>query len=157
MILSQVQTFNGGDFVTTRQRDANADSFQLTMQEEEALNNGRHVTETIGWIALEAGSGTAGDVSWLAGSAGGVTHATASVSLGASMAGGINVIAALSSYAGADSAWARGNGSSSATFNVSVEEDTSQDAETNHLQETVDYFAFNEMGLISGYDYDFFA
>jgi hypothetical protein len=157
VILSQVQTFNGADFVTTRQRDANADGVQLTMQEEEALNGGGHVTETIGWVALAAGNGTAGGVSWLAGSTAGVTHANASVGLGASMVGGANVIAALSSFAGADSAWARGNGSTNTTFDVSVEEDTSFDAEIAHIAETVDYFVFNEAGVVAAYDYDFFV
>lgn len=156
-VLSQVQTFNGPDFVTTRQRDADADGFQLTMQEEEALNDGGHTTETLGWVALEVGSGTAGDVSWRAGSTPGVTDATASVGLGASMAGGANVIAALSSFDGPDPAWARGDGSTDAAFDISVEEDTSQDAETNHTTETVDYFAFDEAGVVGAYDYDFFA
>jgi len=156
-VLSQVQTFNGGDFVTTRQRDADADGVQLTMQEEEALNGGGHTTETLGWVALEAGSGTAGDVSWLAGSTGGVTDANASVGLGASMAGGANVIAALSSYAGPDPAWARGSGSTDAAFDVSVEEDTSADSETTHTAETVDYFAFDQAGVVGAYDYDFFV
>ncbi|WP_209428052.1 CARDB domain-containing protein [Pararhodobacter sp. SW119] len=156
VILSQVQTFNGGDFVTTRQRSADSDGFQLTMQKEEALNSGGHVTETLGWVAIEAGSGTAGDVSWLAGSTSGVTHANASVGIGASVAGGAKVIAALSSFAGADSAWVRGNGSSYDAFDVSVEEEASRDAETLHTAETVDYFVFNESGVIGAYDYDFF-
>ena len=129
----------------------------LTMQEEEAINSGAHMSETIGWIAIEAGSGKAGDVSWLAGSASDVTDANALVALGSSMAGGTNIIAALSSFAGKDSAWARGNGSTASTFDVSLEEDTSWDAETAHTAETVDYFAFNDAGLVSAYDYDIFA
>ena len=73
-----------------------------------------------------------------------------------SLGGGANVIAALSSFAGADPGWARGNGSTSTTFGVSVEEDTSLDAETGHIAETVDYFAFNQVGIIAASDYDFF-
>ncbi len=79
-VLRQVQTRNGHDFVTTCQRDADADSFRLTMQvQEEALNDGGHTTETLGWVAIEAGSSTAGNVTWRAGSTSGVTDATATV------------------------------------------------------------------------------
>jgi hypothetical protein len=156
-VLSQVQSFNGGDFVTTRQRGADADSFQFTMQEEEAKNDGRHVTESLGWIAVEPGSGSAGDFSWRAGSTSGVTDATASVGLDASMADDAHVIAALSSFDGRDTAWARGNGSTDAAFDISVEEDTSRDRETGHIPETVDYFAFDEAGVLGAYDFDFFV
>ncbi|MFC3614770.1 Ig-like domain-containing protein, partial [Lutimaribacter marinistellae] len=148
VILSQVQTFNGGDFVTTRQRNADADGFQLTMQEEEANNDGAHFVETLGWVAIEPGSGTAGGIDWLAGRSSGVTDATATVSLASAMSGVANVIAGVSSYVGNDPAWARGSGSSPNSFNVSVEEDTSQDSETEHLPETVDYFAFDGAGTL---------
>jgi hypothetical protein len=127
------------------------------MQEEEALNGGGHVTETLGWVALEAGGGTAGAVNWRAGSTSGVTDATATVDLGASIAGGVNVIAALSSFAGPDPAWARGDGATAAAFDVSVEEDTSADGETDHTAETVDYFAFDQAGLLSAYNPDPFV
>jgi len=53
-------TFNGGDPVTTRVDDVTALDFLVTMQEEEAKNDG-HVTETLGWIAVERGSGVTGD------------------------------------------------------------------------------------------------
>ncbi|MEY8842874.1 hypothetical protein AB9K41_27900, partial [Cribrihabitans sp. XS_ASV171] len=110
VILSQVQSANGPDFVTTRQRGADAEGFQLTMQEEEAGNAGSHFVESLGWVALEAGSGTSGGVNWVAGSAAEVTDANATVPLGAAIAGGANVIAGVASYAGSDPAWARGNG-----------------------------------------------
>ncbi|MEY8842978.1 hypothetical protein AB9K41_28430, partial [Cribrihabitans sp. XS_ASV171] len=157
VILSQVQTFNGGDFVTTRQRNADAAGFHLTMQEEEAGNGGAHVVETLGWVAIEAGSGTAGGLDWLAGRSSGVTDATATVPLGATFSGPANVIAGVSTYVGNDPAWARSSGSSAGSFEVSVEEDASQDAETDHLPETIDYFAFNASGVVVAYDYDFFG
>ncbi|MDJ0628340.1 MAG: M23 family metallopeptidase [Rhodobacter sp.] len=156
VILSQVQTFNGSDFVTTRQRGADAGGFQLTMQKEEANNAGAPAAETIGWVAIEAGSGTAGGVRWLAGSASGITHANATVHLGSDMADGVNVIAALSGFAGSDPSWVRGNGSTTSTFDLSVQEDTSRDAETAHVAEAVDYFAFDGHAVVGAYDYDLF-
>jgi hypothetical protein len=157
VILSQVQSANGGDFVTTRKQGVDADGFRLTMQEEEALNGGRHAVETLGWVALEAGGGMAGEVSWLAGRAGGVTEATATVDLGAGFAGAANLLAGVSSLNGADPAWARGSASTAASFDVSVEEDTSRDAETAHTAETVDWFAFDRAGVIGAYDDDLFV
>ncbi|NRB18310.1 MAG: calcium-binding protein, partial [Rhodobacteraceae bacterium] len=157
VLLSQVQTDNGGDFVTTRQTGTNADGFQITMQEEEALNSGAHVTETIGWVAIEPGSGSSGGLDWLAGHATGVTDTNSTVSLTGSFAGGANVVASLASFSGGDSAWLRGNGSTTNGFDISVEEETSLNAESSHVAETVDYFVFNGTAVVSAYDYDLFV
>ncbi|WP_299648558.1 hypothetical protein [uncultured Tateyamaria sp.] len=154
LVFSQVQTFNGQDFVTTRQTGTNTTGVQITMQEEEARNDGGHVQETIGWIAMEAGSGTAGDVTWAAGQTSGIDHTTTSVDLGASFDADANVIAMLSSFVGGDPAWARGSDSSQTAFDVSVEEDVSSDPETWHFEETVDYFVFEDAGLLGGSAYD---
>ncbi len=152
VVLSQVQSFNGGDFVTTRQDGATEDGFRVTMQEEEALNGGGHVTETIGWLAIEAGSGHADGFDWIAGHIGGVTDAGSHVVPGQGFAGGA-MVAGLSSLVGADSAWVRGNGSDANGFGVSVEEEQSLDAETVHAPESVDYFAFTDAGVMLGQDY----
>jgi hypothetical protein len=152
VVLSQVQTDNGSDFVVTRQKGADADGFQLTMQEEEALNGGGHTTETLGWIAIEAGAGSAGGLDWVAGRAGGIDDDRAIIDLSGQLPGGANAIAGLSSFAGADPAWARGDGGTGGRVGLSVEEEQSQDDETSHTRETVDYFAFNQAGTIQGYD-----
>ncbi|MDR9404420.1 MAG: hypothetical protein RI580_13375, partial [Halothece sp. Uz-M2-17] len=47
-VLSQVQTYNGGDWVTTRTKNQTASDFKLAMQEEEARNGGGHYEENIG-------------------------------------------------------------------------------------------------------------
>ncbi|MEL7276202.1 MAG: hypothetical protein AAGK98_06985 [Pseudomonadota bacterium] len=153
VVLSQVQTLNGGDFVTTRQRPADADGVELTMQEEEANNDGSHAVETLGWVAIEAGAGTSGGIGWLAGSAGGVTDGGATVALGDGVADDAHVLATLASFAGSDPAWARGDGNTGTGFDVSVEEDTSRDDETDHTAERIDYIAFDETGIISAYDF----
>ncbi|WP_370301836.1 hypothetical protein [Pseudooceanicola sp.] len=157
VILSQVQSFNGSDFVTTRQQGATAEGFQLTMQEEEARNSGGHVAETLGWVAIEAGSGNVDGFDWVAGRQAGVTDAEALVDLGAALPGGGNAIAALSSFDGKDTAWVRGDGATATGFAVSVEEEKSRDSETNHIAETVDYFAFQNPAVLAAYDYDLLA
>ncbi|MEM7797009.1 MAG: right-handed parallel beta-helix repeat-containing protein, partial [Cyanobacteria bacterium P01_C01_bin.118] len=60
-VLSQVQTFNGTDWVTTRTKNQSKSNFQLAMQEEEALNKGGHAEETVGWFAVELGGDSNGD------------------------------------------------------------------------------------------------
>ena len=55
-VLTQVQTYNGADWVTTRTDNVTGQSFDLMMQEEERLNAGSHVAETIGWLATAQGA-----------------------------------------------------------------------------------------------------
>ncbi len=153
VIISQVQTRNGGDFVTTRQKDANSSGFQLAMQEEELLNSGRHVKETLGWLAIEAGGSTNGDVHWSAGHATGVNQNVTSVELGIDMGTPEHIVGGVSTYNGPDPAWARGKGSSNSGFDASVEEDQSRDDEVAHARETIDYFAFDTAGTISAVPY----
>ncbi|MEL7407076.1 MAG: CARDB domain-containing protein [Cyanobacteria bacterium J06558_2] len=66
-ILSQVQTYNGNQFVRTRQRRASVDGFLLSMEEEEALKYSGHLTETVGWLAIETGTGVLGELEYQAG------------------------------------------------------------------------------------------
>ncbi len=156
VVLSQVQSFNGPDFVTTRQDGTTEDGFRVTMQEEEALNGGSHARETIGWLAIEAGSGSVDSFQWIAGLVGGVTDAGALVNPGAGFQNGA-MVAGLASFAGADPAWVRGNGHGPAGFGVSLEEDQSHDAETSHTAESVGYLAFNEAGVVMGQEYGLFV
>ncbi|MDH5325610.1 MAG: tyrosinase family protein [Gammaproteobacteria bacterium] len=51
-VLSQCMTRNGTDPVVTRQRNINPGSCDLRLQEEEAKLSGRHVNETVAYIAL---------------------------------------------------------------------------------------------------------
>jgi hypothetical protein len=59
-LFTGVMTANGGDPVITRVDGLAPSGFFLTMDEEEAKTDG-HITETLGWIAVEPGSGTTGD------------------------------------------------------------------------------------------------
>ena len=60
-VLTQVQTYNEEDWVTTRTDSITGESFAVAMQEEESLNGGTHATETIGWFAIDSGRGNDGD------------------------------------------------------------------------------------------------
>jgi len=66
-VFSQVQTSNGSDFVTMRQMGSTIEGVSLALQEEEALNDGAHLSETVGWIAMELGDGAADGCEWSVG------------------------------------------------------------------------------------------
>ena len=53
VVLTTVQTYNGGDPVVTRVKNVTSEGFEVRVQEEEAL--GSHTTETIGYVAIEVG------------------------------------------------------------------------------------------------------
>ncbi len=54
VLLTQCQTFNGSDPVVTRNQDITPADFAVKLQEQESLNAGGHVPETIGFVALQS-------------------------------------------------------------------------------------------------------
>ena len=52
LVFQTMQTFNGAQTVILREKNVTADHFYSAMQEEEKLDDG-HVTETIGYLAVE--------------------------------------------------------------------------------------------------------
>lgn len=155
VILSQVQTLSGTDFVVTRQKAASATGFEISMQEEEALNSGGHAEETLGWIAIEQGTGTVDGFTWLADQADGVTDADTTIAFGTDLSATANVVAGLGGFSGVDPTWGRGAGFSSTSFTVHSLEDQSLDSEQTHVGEKVDYLAFSSSGTLEGYDLDY--
>ena len=57
VIVSQIQTHNGGQFCKTRQRNASPTGFQITLEEDGA--DDAHYQETFGWLAMEPTWGVA--------------------------------------------------------------------------------------------------
>ncbi len=51
--ISQCQTYNGSQAVTTRMADVNAADFRVRLQEEEGNDPGDHMVESVGFIAVE--------------------------------------------------------------------------------------------------------
>jgi glucose/arabinose dehydrogenase len=60
VVLTSVMTYAGSDTVTTRIRNLDWTGFELAMDEQESKNDG-HLTETLGWIAIQTGSDTTGE------------------------------------------------------------------------------------------------
>jgi hypothetical protein len=157
VVLSQVQTYNEEDFVRTRQANADISGFSLTMEEEEALKSSGHDSETIGWLAMESGRGSWGDLSYQAGNTGDeVTSRWHTLDFAEEFTDSPHLLASLASYDGADSAGIRFRNLDSDSVQITIEEDRSLDSETNHTTEVVDFLAISDAGnlMASAYDAD---
>ena len=144
-VLSQVQTFAGSDWVTTRTKGINTGGFQLTMQEEENLNGGAHASETIGWLAIDSGSATDGITGLQAATtANSHTHTPASVSYSSDFSSPPSLLAKLDSFNGADPANLRINNTSASGFTARVHEEQSSDSELIHTTESLSYLALED-------------
>jgi hypothetical protein len=147
-IFSQVQTYNGNDFIISRQRSPDGTGFQLTMQEEQA-DNLNHAHETVGWLAIEHGSGALSGMDWQAGSsAQNVNGKLTNVSFNAAFDTAPLVVASLASYNGTDTSSPRIGSVTQTKFTAMALEDQSFDVETNHGYEIVDWLAFSAAGTI---------
>lgn len=141
-VLTQTQTINGTDWVTTRTKDISGSGFRFALQEEEALNRGRHPVETIGWLAFDNGPANDGDTILQGGTTARTISSTPTkVSIGKSFAQPPALLAKLSSSAALDPANLRLNALSSTGFGVRVYEEKSFDAEMLHGPETVSWLA----------------
>ena len=151
-VLSQVQTIHGSDWVTTRTKDASADGFQLAMQEEEALNGGEHVSETIGWLALEQGIASDGDTLLQGGTTSRIyNHRQSTIRFEQAFDTAPSLIAKLGSHYGGDTANLRLDTITESGFGVRVYEEQSRDAEVWHTDEAVSFLALQgKSGLITG-------
>lgn len=147
IIVSQVQSRKGWDFVVTRQDKAKSSGFDITMQEEESLNGGQHATETLGWIAVDPGVGTWSGFAFEAGTTGAsVDEVVRTTEFLAPFSAAPNVVAGLSSFRGADPAMIRTTGITAENFSAFVQEEISSDPETNHTFESIDYLVFGGDG-----------
>ncbi len=150
VVFSQVQTTHGSDFVRTRQQAATASGFQVGMEEEEKKKDSGHTTESVGWLAIESGSGTWGGLTYQVGQTGDtITHNWESVGF-SGFTSAPNFLASLASYDGSDSAGVRYRNLHHTSVEIKVEEDTSADSETSHTSEIVSFLAIQGNGLLQG-------
>lgn len=143
VLLTSVMSNNDTTTVDSDPWDITASGFNLTLQEEEALD-GIHSTETIGWIAFQSGGdGTSGTAN---SSTNSVTHVTSTLDLEATFTSSV-VLAETQTLDGPDTATVAIDGQSNSDVGVFIREEQSNDGETNHTTEVVGIVAFEE-GLI---------
>ena len=154
-LLTQVQTYNGGDWVTTRTDSITGQSFEVSMQEEESLNGGAHATETIGWFAIDSGTANDGDTILEGGITGNsFNHDASAGSFSASFNDTPALIAKLGSYRGADPAHLRTTEISTSGFKAFVAEEQSADVELGHITESINFLALDSSsGSLDGSEY----
>ncbi|VEP14877.1 conserved hypothetical protein [Hyella patelloides LEGE 07179] len=156
-VLSQVQTNNDNQFVRTRQQDADANGFSVTMEEEEALRYSGHSEETIGWLAIDSGSGEWDGFTYQAGNTGDVvTHNWHELDLD-DFDTAPNLLASIATYDGSDASGLRYReiaGANGSTIKIKIEEDKSADGEVRHTTEDVDFFAIGGSGILTAQAYD---
>ena len=156
VVLSEIQTMNGADFVRTRHAASNEDGFSFGLEKDEAQQTSAAAAEKVGWLAVEPGAGAldAGEDSFLfqAGHSTGVNHKwhRSSFDVDFDPATTPNVIANLASLNDEDSAGVRINQLDADRLFFKVEEDGSRDRETWHGPETIDWLAIGGDGLIYG-------
>ena len=136
----------------TRTTGQSATGFQVALEEEEKLNGGEHLSETIGWLAMDPGSAVNGDTSLLSGTTGLVhNHNVSTVNFGETFDAAPAVIAKLASFYSPNTANVRINSITSSGFDVNVDEEQSLDSETNHIKESVSFLALEgSSGTITG-------
>ena len=139
IILTQVQTYNGKDYVVTRTNDIQINSFKVTMQEEDKLNSGKHTTEIIGWVAISPGNNTVNEITIESNYVTNKNHNFSLVNYNSSFSSVPNLITKVSSYSGKDPCNTRIKDNSTTGFNIKIHEDTTRDNELNHVDEIIGY------------------
>lgn len=144
-VVTQIQTYNDSDYLLTRTKDISASSFSVTMQKEERLRTRTTTSsnETVGWFAID--SGTLNNSSKLLENnvVSSVTHLNKAVNYTNTFLNSPYLITKLGSSNGGDPANTRIVQRTTGGFTVKIQEDTSKDSETNHINENVYYVALN--------------
>jgi hypothetical protein len=149
VVLSQVQSNNDSSWVKTRHLGVNTSSVTLGLEKDEA-NAANHGTETVGWLAIEPGSGSWSGLAYKAGRTSNVVKdAWYSFSFGTTLSSP-RFFAAMPTRDGGDNAALRYQGLTSTGVQVRVEEDTTLDSETAHTTEVVDYLVLSGSGALTG-------
>ncbi|MGK7927507.1 MAG: PEP-CTERM sorting domain-containing protein [Spirulina sp.] len=142
LLFSQVQTSHEDGYLVTRHDNVGTTGFSIGMQEGERSNNSGHLSETIGWFALESGSGDWSGNTYQAGQTGDrVTHDWANINFTEDFENIPAILAAMADFDGPNTAGLRYQNASEGGVQIKVEEETSLDPEINHTTETVNYLA----------------
>ncbi|WP_423743497.1 hypothetical protein V5735_10620 (plasmid) [Haladaptatus sp. SPP-AMP-3] len=140
VVLTKSQTFNGSNPIVTRVREVSQGSFDVRVQEESGLNG--HVTETVGYIALEQATGRLDGEPFEVGRTGmNVTDEWYRVDF-QQQYDSPRFIADMQTFHGLDTAELRYRNLTGTGVEVKVEEEQSGDEETGHATETIGYAVF---------------
>ena len=152
IVISQVQSNNDPSWVKTRQRNAGTNSFQVAMEVEDSRTTA-HGSETIGWLAIEPGTGNWNGRTYEAGATpDSVTQNWFTITWNAVFNSAPRFAASIATYDGTDGSYLRYNNLTSSSVQVMIEEDTTLDSEINHTSEVVHFLAVEGDGALIGGD-----
>ena len=138
VVSASIMTFNGGEPVVTRKRNAGTANFEDVMQEEEA-GNGFHLEETIGYVAWEIGAGTVNGLDFEVGIAGEIDHSWDQVVYGSNFSPASALMLDMQTTNGPNTANLRYVDKVSGSVQAQVIEEKSKDTEIEHDPETIGY------------------
>ena len=149
--LSQIQTHNGTGYLQTRTWDLFNSSSRVRLGLEPQESTTSAVTnETVGFLAIEAGRGPWGDMTYEAGQTpDAVNDSLYQLSYTSPFSTIPNLLTSLASYDSGDNAHVRYANSLKTGVQLKVEEDTSFDMDTSHPTEEVAYLAIAGTGILS--------
>ncbi|MCA9059807.1 MAG: hypothetical protein KDA85_14970, partial [Planctomycetaceae bacterium] len=141
-VLTTVQTTNGGAAIVPRIRNVSTTGFEAAVSEQEAADQ-FHYTETLGWVAVQPGNTTAGDISLHAGRTpdmvGDANFLYAFGQIGAATSP--VVLASVMTFDGADPVTVRQRWVSATRIQLFLQEEQSKDAEVSHTWEQLGILA----------------
>ncbi|MEC8041386.1 MAG: Hint domain-containing protein [Pseudomonadota bacterium] len=142
VVLTSVMSNNDTTTVDSDPLNITSSGFDLSLQEEEAQADD-HGTETIGWIAIQAGGdGSAGTANTF----GGFDNNVDTFGLGATFTDAV-VLGETQTINGPNPATVVIDSQNNSSVDMFLEEEASQDDELNHIDETLGLVAFED-GLI---------
>ncbi len=169
VVLSQIQTYSDTapqdtftlekgalagksrvDIAMTRQQNLNNKGFQLALQEEEARLPSGHTTETVGWFAIESGSGTWNGNPYQAGTMMSDDSFSSQNFEGNRFNKTPYLLAGMATFNGSDSSGLRYQNLTAKSVQLAVQEDKSLDDETKHAKENIGFLALAGNQLLTG-------
>jgi len=136
VVLTQPQTYGGSQPIVSRQRNVSTGATEIRIQEEEA--NGAHVTEQVGYVALEPGTDSLAGNEIEVGRAAGVTDDWTQIQFERPH-DNPRFLADIQTFDGADASGLRYRNLTATGVEVKVEEERSADTEVGHTSEVVGY------------------
>ena len=142
VVMTTTTSVNEGDAVAMRLRNITTRTFDYRIQEQEA-NDQRHTPEEAGYIAWEPSAGSMGGLVFEIGrTANSVTHNFQALPFYEPFLSPPVFLAGMQTFDGSDTAAVRWQKKKPAGVEIKVEEEQSEDAETNHIAEVIGYMVF---------------
>ncbi len=149
VVLSQIQTVSGQEYLQTRQTAVGAAGFQVALEQEESIDI-QHVADTIGYLAMDAGASVwNGLVIESYNTAATVSETWTDLAFARNFQNAPYLLTSLTSYYGSDNAHVRYSDLTGTGVRLKIGEDTTRDEELLHGAESVAYLAIGGEGLFT--------